>query len=445
MSGIALPLTLTALFVALNGFFVAAEFALVKARPSRIRARAKKGSRSAQVASHILSHLELYLSGCQLGITAASLVLGWLAEPAVARLLIMGVDAAGLHVDEGVLHVVALVFALTVVTMLHMIFGEQAPKIWAIRTADRTAIATAYPLRIFVGALRPAIWAINVLSNLVLRLVGIRSGASEEVTHDVGEIRAIVARSAEEGFLSRRQGELAQNILTLAGLEVRHILVPRVDVVALSIEDSAEESLATLKKSAHSRLPLCEDGLDGVQGIVHAKDVLRALIEGEEVDLAALARPAAFVPETQSLPRLIGELQTSKNGCAVVVDERGTALGLAFLEDALEEIVGPIQDEFDGDHAPAPESPGPGVHVLPGSMPLPEAQQLLDLDELAGADTIGGLVICELGRMPRAGDTVRIGSLEATVEAVSRKRVTRVRLEEVVLDEGGDEADGEEQ
>lgn len=437
MDGIALPLGLTALFVAINGFFVAAEFALVKARKSRIAMLAAKGNRRARTAAHILDHLDLYLSGCQLGITAASLILGWLAEPAVARLLLLLAGYLSITADPEVLHGVALAIALMVVTMLHMVFGEQAPKIWAIHTTNTTTLAVAVPLRVFVTALRPLIWVVNVLSNLVLRGVGIRTGISEEATHDIAEIKSIVAGSAHAGYLTLRQGEFAQNILSLVDLQVRHILVPRVDVTQLSLKEPHAENQRRLRESKHSRLPLCADGLDSVLGVVHTKDVLSALLSGKDLDLEDLVRPAEFVPETMPLSRFIVEMQTSRNGCAVVVDEHGTAVGLAFLDDALEEIVGPIADEFDDPREKGPESPEPGVFLLPGDLPLPEARDLLALEDLEGADTIGGFVVVLLKRLPHQGDTVTFGSYEASVEAVSRHRVTLLRVSAVT--QGGDD------
>lgn len=427
MDGIALPLTLTVLFVAINGFFVGTEFALVKARKSRLMALAKGGNRSAKLAVHILDHLDLYLSGCQLGITVASLILGWLAEPAVARLLLMIFEAVGLHLPESLAHIIALGVALTVVTMLHMVFGEQAPKILAIHKANQATLATVYPLYFFVLFFRPLIWLINVMSNAVLRLIGVHAGASEEVTHDVEEIRTILVKSAEEGYLTKRQRVLAQNILGLADLQVRHIVVPRMEVTLLSLKSSREENLEVLRKSAHSRFPLCEDGLDTALRIVHTKDILTELLDEREPELRNLGREVSFVPETLQLSRFIVDMQSSRRGCAIVVDEHGTAVGVAFLEDALEEIVGPIADEFDHEET-VPENPEPGVFVFPGSTPLPEAKIILDLDKLEGTDTIGGYVVALLKRLPREGDVVAIGDYEATVEAVAHRGVARVRF-----------------
>jgi CBS domain containing-hemolysin-like protein len=214
-------------------------------------------------------------------------------------------------------------------------------------------------------------------------------------------------------------------------LEVRHIVVPRVDVEFLSLQRPLEENLATLRKSGHSRFPLCEVGLDSVIGVVHAKDLLKADPSGEASDLRALARPPLFVPDTQPLARLIAQMRRSRSHCAVVVDEHGTAMGLAFLEDAIEEIVGPIRDEFD---EPAPEvrRSGSGVLELPGSLALPEAERLLEADDLGDeSDTIGGHLVAQLGRLPRAGDELVIGRYRLRVAEVKQRRIVRLRAEPI--------------
>ncbi len=426
-AGIAWRIAATAFFVAANGFFVASEFALVKIRSERIRSLAKKGSARAKIVQHMLGRLDLYLSACQLGITISSLILGWLAEPAVATLLISAVEALGWGIDPDLLHMIALGIALTIVTVLHMTFGEQAPKIWAIHRAESTALAISLPLRAFAVVLGPLIWVINVMSNLILRAAGMKAGAVEEHAPDVMEIRGFLARSAEAGHITKRQQDFADNILEIVSREVRHILVPRSEVQSLSLDASFEENMRTVTSSGHSRFPLCRGGLDSVVGIVHAKAILAALADRPEADLQALALPATFVPDTQPLSRMIHELQQARSGCAVVVDEHGTTVGLAFLDDALEEIIGPIHDEFDEPIPRVHEEPS-GALVLDGGLSLPEAAELLDIEE-GDEDTIGGLVTSHMKKLPRIGDRTTIGGYTITVLGVSHHRITRLRFE----------------
>ncbi len=437
---VAVRLGATLFFVLLNGFFVAAEFALVKVRRSRIEALADSGNTGARVTNTILNHLDLYLSGCQFGITVSSLILGWLAEPAVATLLVAGANAAGWPVAQsGLLHVVALAIALTIITTLHMTLGEQAPKIWAIQRAEATSLIIARPLQLFTFLFRPLIWVINQISNWMLRLVGITASAQHEATFNAEELRAVLASSAHAGAISARQRQFAENILSFVNLQVRHILVPRLDVVWLSSQDPVEENLAVIRTSAHSRFPLCEEDLDSVIGIVHTKTIMAVLGTKEPVDLVAIAREPVYIPDTQPLGRMIVHLQRARVKSAIVLDDHGTAIGMAFLEDALEEIVGPIQDEFDDDE-PEISRPEPNVIELPGDTPLPEAVDLLGLDDSGTDDTIGGHVVSVLRRLPKVGDKLTMGHHRVTVIEVSQRRVKRLRFEPIPPGDAGADA-----
>ncbi len=434
-------LALTVLFLAVNGFFVAAEFALVKVRGTRIEALARKGNRSALAVQDALARLDLYLSGCQLGITLASLVLGWLAEPAVAGLLLAGAERLGLEIgDSGPLHIVALAIALAVVTVLHMTFGEQAPKIWAIQRAESASLLVGLPLRAFATALRPVIWFINALSNMLLRVVGVSSAFEHEGVYDVAELRALLRGASRAGHISRRQSTIGENVLGLARLEVRHVMVPRVDVTFLTKQRSNAENLEVIRGSGHTRLPLCGTDLDDILGLIHGKDVLGSLLAGDaQPDLVALARPVLTVPDHQSLTQLIPFLQKTQAHCAVVVDEHGTTVGLIFLEDALEEIVGPLHDEFD-QKVSRWKRLGDGVIEMVGSLPVPEAEELLELELGADAGTVAGVVLEAMGRLPAVGDSVEIAPYRLTVLAMSRRRVARLRVEP--LDVVGGEGEG---
>jgi CBS domain containing-hemolysin-like protein len=434
--GVAWRLGATLFFVLLNGFFVAAEFALVRVRTARIEALARDGSRSARLARHIVSHLDRYLSACQLGITVASLALGALGEPAVSRLFIALAGAFGIVVAPGEvwLHVVSFTLAFVVITTLHMTLGEQAPKMWALRRPEAGAMRSAYPLRIFTFAFGPFISAINAISNAILRLVGLPPDAESDASHTAEEIRSILSLSARHGHITPRAHELSENVLRMIDLEVRHIVLPRVDVVFLSLEWPFEECVRVVRQTNHTRYPLCERGLDTIVGFVNARDVREAVLEGKQPDLRALAREAPFVTDTMPLSDFLLEVQRRRAHCAPVVDERGTVIGLAFREDALEEIVGPLGDEFD-EYQPEFVEIAPGVFELSGRMSLPEVCDRLDFEidweEDEEVDTIGGHVTARLGRLPRRGDGVEVGPYRATVLDVARRRVQRLRLERI--------------
>lgn len=421
-----------AFLVLANGFFVAAEFALVKVRPTRIHALARKGDGRARIVTRMLGDLSLYLSGCQLGITLASLALGWLSESAVAAALLAAAHGLGLDVQAGPwVHVVALLLALTIITIVHMTIGEQAPKVFAIAKAETMALLAARPLFVFTLTLRPFIWLVNVLSNAMVEWAGI-SGANEHAQgHDVGELRAVLGASNRAGHITTRQQTLGENVLDLTRLEVRHIMLPRVSVVYLSSQMTLKANLDLVAKSHHSRFPLCTRDLDDVRGIIHVRDLFAALQDGrQDIDLESLSRPALVVPDTQRVSKLIVELQRAQRHCAIVVDEYGSAVGMAFLEDALEEIVGPIHDEFDTENPiPWVDESKEGIIEMAGSVPVPDAADILDLDLPADSDTIGGYVTERLGKMPEIGASFELPPFVVTILAASKRRVTRIRFE----------------
>jgi CBS domain containing-hemolysin-like protein len=417
-------------FVLTNGFFVAAEFALVKVRTGRIESMASGGNLRAKTVSAMLQRLDLYLSACQLGITLASLILGWLAEPAVASLLIKAAAAAGWDVATSVwVHPVALILALAVITLLHMTVGEQAPKMWAIHRAEGTALNIAYPLKVFAAVFKPLIWVINVVSNGLARMAGLTSDGSHQNAYDIQELRSILIDSARSGSISSRQRQFSENILSLTNLEVRHIMVPRTEVAYVSADHSNEQNLRIIRESGHSRFPLGAPDLDHVVGLILARDLLSQLLDNQKPDLQKLARELPSVPDTQPLSRLILDMARIQTHCAIVVDEHGTAVGMTFLEDAIEEIVGPIYDEFDEKQERVEKTSSTSV-TMAGKVPLPEAASVLGVDFEEEADTIGGWLIATLGRFPRKGDFVDIADYRATVEVLEGHRIGLVRFEE---------------
>jgi CBS domain containing-hemolysin-like protein len=376
------------------------------------------------------------LSACQLGITLASLILGALGEPAVSVLIVALVEAMGYSVvaDAAWLPVVSIAIAFAVITMLHMTVGEQAPKMWALRKAERTSLGVSFTLRVFAFVFRPFIAAVNGVSNWMLRLAGVSSVGHHDVP-SAEEIRSILSVAATSGHISDREYELTENVFRMISLEVRHLIVPRVEVDFLSVQRTPEENLRKIRETRHSRLPLCEVGLDTVIGIVHAKDALDHALErqrdGSPTDLRSIAREPLFVPDTMSLSNFLVELQAKLDHCAVVLDERGTAIGMAFREDALEEIVGPLGDETDALDSEF-ITVGPGVFELSGRLSVPEVCDRLEFElepqEDESEDTIGGHLTARLGRLPQKGDNVAIGPFDAEVLDVTRRRVQRLRM-----------------
>lgn len=419
------------LLVVANGFFVAAEFSLVKVRLSQVEQLAQQGNFSAKIARNVLSHLESYLSACQLGITLASLALGWVGENVAVRLITPLVAWLGL--DPSVTHYFAIPLSFACITFLHITLGEQAPKIVAIRTASSTALTVAFPLLVFFKVFWPFIWLLNMCSNFLVRAIGIKFVPESEQSHTADELRLILAESAAGGELSRRERLMMENVLDLEDKVCRQIMVPRRDIVYLSTRRSLQDNLRTVSESRHTRFPLCDGDLDRVVGMVHSKDLLNSVVSGEQFpSLMRLSRKILFLPETMRLDVLMREFQRNRTHLAMVVDEYGTVSGMVSFENVLEELVGPIQDEFDRE-LPQIIRRGDGRYLVDAMCPVDDlvSECHVQLPEEMTADTTGGLIVEMLGHIPEPGEKVRMGRHELTVIDAEPTRVRRVEVVEV--------------
>ena len=411
------------LLVFLNGFFVAAEFALVKVRPTQLDPYVTQGSRRGKVARHMVRHLDAYLSATQLGITLASLALGWIGEPAFAHLLRPVLVSAG--ASEAMVHSVSLTVAFLVITILHIVLGELAPKSLAIRKPEPTTLWIAFPLYAFYKLTYPAIYVLNHAANAILRLGGIEPVSESELGHDEEELRLLLS-TTHASQLSTQKRELLDNIFELSHRMARQIMVPRGDVAYLSTQTSIEENLAVARKSGHTRFPLCEGDLDHVVGLVHIKDLFRAGHPPRALE--EVAREIAFIPETLPLDRLLRRMRTERAHMAAVLDEYGGVSGIVTLENVIEEIVGQIQDEFDRE-PPKLVKKGPNLYQVSGSMLVDELEHVLGLEfSERDEDTLGGVVLSELGGQPSIGDQVDLGPLRLEVLDVLHNRVKSIRV-----------------
>jgi CBS domain containing-hemolysin-like protein len=436
----ALNALLVMLLVAANGFFVAAEFALVKIRIGEIKADARSGSRSAGMVANIVEHLDSYLSACQLGITLASLGLGWVGEPLVARSLEPVLTGLGVSHDK--LHYFAFPVAFSTITFLHITAGEQVPKIMAIKKYKPTTFAVAVPLMVFYRIFRPFIWVLNTASNLILRLVGIQAAGGHAETTTEDELRLIMLESAEGGHVSRRERLMMENVLDLEDRTARSCMLPRSEIVFVNIKDPLQQQLAKVSESGHTRLPLCDGDLDHVIGVVHVKTMFQRLAGNADIeDLSSLAGAATFLPETLRLDDLLRTLQRTRVHLAFLVDEYGVLSGIITLENVLEQLVGPIQDEFDNEIPPIREL-GPGRHEALGSMSISSLRRMLGLKvPTATAETIGGAIVESLGRIPKAGERIVWGRHSVTVTAASERSIRTVVIEAVTTTDDGEDDD----
>ncbi len=413
--------------VLINGFFVAAEFAFVKLRDTQLDVFIVQGHRRARLARHILQNLTSYLSATQLGITMASLGLGWLSEPLFTVLLRPLLDGFGVMSPEARADIVFAI-GFSVVTFLQIILGELGPKWFAIQRALPVSLWIAAPLHWFYRLSYPANWLLNYCAQRLLGRLGIETGSALLTAHSEDELRLMLTQRRPGG--SRLGHDIILNALDLGRRTVRDVMRPRMEIVSLNTQDSLDECLEVAEKSRYSRFPLCENGdLDKTLGVIHCKDLfaLRAKA-GSRPDWRAAAREAIYVPETTRLEKLLQLFLERKIHLAIVVDEWGGTVGLATLENILEELVGQIQDEFDQEK-PLLLRRDQNTWQIDGALPLHELGELVEQNlATEGIATTSGWVTQRLGGFPKAGDTLKLRNFQLSVEEMDGTRVARLKL-----------------
>ena len=424
---IALKLLAILVLVCLNGFFVAAEFALVKVRGSQLDPLAEDGDRTAKLARHIAGNLEAYLSACQLGITLASLGLGWLGEPFLAHMIEPAFFKLGIT-SETVIRSAAFAIAFSMITTLHITLGEQAPKILAIRKPLPSTLWVSRPLALFYAIFKPAIWFLNAASNWLLRYAfRIEPVSEHELAHSEEELRVILAESHQAEEVTQLGKEILINALDMRKRVVRDITTPRGQVIFLNTEDSFEENLQMAIDSRHTRFPLCEGHLDNTIGLVHIKDLLKLMRE-EKRDLVSIKRDLLPVPEMMPLEKLLAFFLTKHAHVALVVDEYGGTVGMVTLDNVLEELVGEIQDEFDVENSEFRRL-NADEFTVQGSLGLYELNDHAGLDlESAEVSTVGGYVTHLLGHLPKQGEHVRIDDYDVTITQSDGRKVGQLHF-----------------
>jgi CBS domain containing-hemolysin-like protein len=422
--------------VFLNGFFVAAEFAIVKVRSTQIESLVREGSKRASVARNVIAHLDAYLSATQLGITLASLGLGWIGEPFVAHLLEPMFQLLGIS-QPPVVTTVSFGVAFSIITFLHIVLGELAPKSLAIQRAQKTTLTVAAPLHLFFVVFKPFIWSLNGTANFFLRLVGIQPVSEGELAHSEEELRLLLSKGKT---ISSTGKSILLRAMELRNRTVREVMVPRTDVVFLSTGKSIEENIAIAQESQFTRYPLCEKDLDTVIGMIHLKDLFKVQDrEGKSGDLLRIKREMLFVPETTPLEKILNTFLTRRVLMAIAVDEYGGTAGLVTLENVLEELVGDIRDEFDVEPLMV-QKVSDTEYLVDGTMPLHDFARMFDVvPDSRDVVTVSGYVIQILGRVPERGAMLQLGGWRGTVEATGTKKVRTLRIKKMAgLDESGD-------
>lgn len=428
-SGITLTIII-ALLVA-NAFFVAAEFALVKVRATRLEQQAAEGDKTASRTLHVLHHLEPYLAACQLGITMASLGLGWVGEPFVAALLEPLFHSIGM--PEKWLHPISFALGFLIFSSLHIVIGEQVPKTFAIREPDVTSRLVIVPLHIFYIIAWPLTMVLNKASSSLLKLLGVQDAGHDEV-HSGDELRSLIEASQKHGHLKARQAGMLDKLFDFNRRSVQEVMTSRGQIASLDVTRSAEANRAIMLEHSHSRYPLVNSHTDEILGMIVVKDIYEAILKGVEKpweNLEEYRRPAMLVPEFTATDKLLDMMRNQRSHIAIVIDEYGAFSGLVSMEDLLEEIVGEIDDEFDTDDKLVKQVDN--VWEVDGVTPLHEIQAKIDinLSLLDNVNTLSGLFMQEKGRLPKVRDSLIFDGFRLEVLSIEGQRVGKVRIRPV--------------
>ena len=426
---IALSLLLVLFFLLMNAFFVAAEFSLVRVRKSQVEILVEEGRKGAKYAKLVADNVNAYLSACQLGITLASLALGWLGEPAVSKLFEPLFTA--LNVPEAAMHGISVAIGFIIITALHIVVGELIPKSLAIFSTERYALFTAAPLVWFYRITYPVMWLFNSITNGVMRLLG-HDVANEHEVYTGEEIKLLIDESTESGLIDPEQNEYVDNIFDLGDKDAEAIMTPRTDVVCIDLEDPLEQNLETVLRYKYTRYPVCRDSKDHIIGFVHVKD-LYTLPKNATIDDLRI-RTIQAVPESVPIAKLLQTLQSKRTKIAVVVDEHGGTAGIVTMSDIMEQIVGRIDDEYVHGSSYEVVKMEDGSYLVDGSLPIDEVGELIGFEpeESEECETAGGLLLTLFDRIPDEGDTVAVehGNDKAsfTVVGMDRHRIDKIRV-----------------
>ena len=425
---------LIALFlVLLNGFFVAAEFSIVKVRYSQIQIKAAEGNALAKKAEYIIKHLDAYLSATQLGITLASLALGWVGESALHHVFEDLFHRFGFAVADSTITTVSVVCSFLIITIMHIVFGELVPKSIAIRKSESTTFFVAYPMILFYNVFRPFIWLMNSISNAFLRLIKIHP-ASENEIHSTEELQLLVKQSADSGEIEEENYEIIKNAFDFTDHSAKQIMVPRQNIFSININDDKKDIVEKMLESGYSRIPVYDGSIDNVIGIFYTKEFIREYIknfdEWEDFDIRTLLHEPTFVVGSKKISDLMKVFQTKKQHLAIVIDEFGGTEGIISLEDILEELVGEIQDEEDEEEKIV-EKVGENVYWVQASQPLEEINEHLPVDLPENPEqynTLAGFILHELSDIPEENQEFDLNGYHFKILKMQNRGVELVEM-----------------
>lgn len=427
-----LGIFITFFFVFLNGFFVAAEFAIVKVRSSQLELKAQAGNKSAALSKHIVTHLDAYLAATQFGITLSSLALGWIGEPVVSKMIGQFLALFDLSLAPALLSTISLAVAFIIITMLHIVLGELAPKSLAIQRSEQTTLVIAYPLHAFYWICRPFIWALNGIANLILKLVGLHT-VNEQEAYTSDELRYLVDQAKESGKVDETEFDIIQNAFDFSERTARQVMVPRTKVVAIDVNDYDEKTLEFVIEEGYSRIPCYEDNIDNTIGVVHLKDILKKMRVSGSVDIRSIVRPVSFTPETKRIGQLLKEFQVKHQQIAMVLNEYGGVEGVITMEDILEELVGEIQDEYDNE-IPFVEQTGEDTYSVIATAAISDINDELPhaIDREKQYDTLAGYLIDKFGRIPNMHDKLEAEGYEFKILKKNKTSIVVVQIKDLI-------------
>jgi CBS domain containing-hemolysin-like protein len=433
-----------------NGFFVGSEFALVSVRRARLEARAETGSKGARAALRLLDEPTIFISATQLGITLASLALGWIGEPTIAALLMPVAERIAHTGTAGyIAHGTAIAIAFTAITYLHIVIGELMPKMMALERAEALALLAARPLALFARVFRAPIWVFNKTGTTLGRLMGLKSSLEHTSVYTEAELKHLVDVSQESGHLRLAEQRLIHKVFEFSDTLVREAMVPRTQMAAISSDCTLEEIALAFRKHGYSRLPVYSESLDNAVGFIHSKDLMPYLLMPEKFRLEHVLQAPLYVVDTARLEDVLRQMQKAKSHFGFVVDEHGGIEGMITLEDLLEEIVGEISDEHDEEVNEQIREERDGTYLLDGGLAVRDLNRRLNLQlpESETYTTIAGFLMTEAGHVLQPGEAVRRDGLLFHIERVERRRIISVRLEKVeepeAVEEAGNNGDGQ--
>jgi CBS domain containing-hemolysin-like protein len=413
----------------MNGFFVAAEFAVVKVRKSRIETLVLEGNKNAKHTLKVVNNLNSYLSACQLGITLASLGLGWVGEPAIANLLEPLFML--INLSEATMHSISFIVAFSIITAFHIVLGELVPKSLAIINAEKISMHTARPLILFYNLTYPVMWAFNNSTNAILKLFGYNIVDEHEIAHTDEEIKLLVEDSYKHGLIDKTELTFVDNIFDFSEKKVKEIMIPRTDMKCIFIEDTFEEIVAFTLDEQLTRYPICRDAKDNVIGFIHIKDLYKQKIQGNNQNLEDITREIKFVPESLSISKLLKIFKKERVQMAIIIDEYGGTAGLVTIEDILEEIVGEIQDEFDEEDDEIIKNKD-GNYIVDGKVLIEDINEILKSTiESENIDTIGGWIYSQLKSYPQVNEKINYEDYEITILKCDRKRISKLLIKKL--------------